>query len=111
MKKMRERPVLDYRARGDQAGTSARIENYLGFPTGISGAALMARAYNQAHKFGVEIAIPDEVAILTSFGKNAGRWIISSRRFNAAYVLLRRRSKRIDAHRRSSPVFLMPQQN
>ena len=56
--------VLDCRARGGQAGTSARIENYLGFPTGISGAALMARAYNQAHKFGVEIAIPDEVASL-----------------------------------------------
>jgi thioredoxin reductase (NADPH) len=56
--------VLDCRARGGQAGTSARIENYLGFPTGIGGAALMARAYNQAHKFGVEIAIPDEVASL-----------------------------------------------
>src|SRR5277367_2835247 len=56
--------VLDCRARGGQAGTSARIENYLGFPTGISGAALMARAYNQAHKFGVEIAIPAEVANL-----------------------------------------------
>jgi hypothetical protein len=40
---------------------TARIENYLGFPTGISGMALMARAYNQAHKFGVETAIPSEV--------------------------------------------------
>ena len=56
--------VLDCRARGGQAGASARIENYLGFPTGIGGAALMARAYNQAHKFGVEIAIPDEVVSL-----------------------------------------------
>jgi thioredoxin reductase (NADPH) len=53
--------VLDCRAFGGQAGASARIENYLGFPTGISGIALMARAYNQAHKFGVETAIPDEV--------------------------------------------------
>jgi thioredoxin reductase (NADPH) len=53
--------VLDYRAMGGQAGASARIENYLGFPTGISGIALMARAYNQAQKFGVEMAIPDEV--------------------------------------------------
>ncbi len=53
--------VLDCRARGGQAGASARIENYLGFPTGISGNALMARAYNQAQKFGVEMAIPDEV--------------------------------------------------
>ena len=54
--------VLDCRSRGGQAGASARIENYLGFPTGISGNALMARAANQAQKFGVEMAIPDEVA-------------------------------------------------
>jgi thioredoxin reductase (NADPH) len=53
--------VLDCRGFGGQAGASARIENYLGFPTGISGIALMARAYNQAQKFGVETAIPDEV--------------------------------------------------
>src|SRR5262249_17426998 len=53
--------VLDRRAFGGQAGASARIENYLGFPTGITGMALMARAYTQAQKFGVEMAIPDEV--------------------------------------------------
>ena len=53
--------VLDRRAFGGQAGASARIENYLGFPTGITGMALMARAHNQARKFGVEMAIPDEV--------------------------------------------------
>lgn len=58
--------VLDCRAFGGQAGASARIENYLGFPTGISGIALMGRAYNQAQKFGVEMAIPDEVSALTS---------------------------------------------
>ncbi len=56
--------TLDGRAFGGQAGASARIENYLGFPTGITGQALMARAFNQAQKFGVEMAIPDEV---TSF--------------------------------------------
>jgi thioredoxin reductase (NADPH) len=50
--------VLETRAYGGQAGASARIENYLGFPTGISGAALTGRAYVQAEKFGVEIAIP-----------------------------------------------------
>jgi thioredoxin reductase (NADPH) len=54
--------ALDCRAFGGQAGASARIENYLGFPTGISGMALMARAFNQAQKFGVQMAIPDEVA-------------------------------------------------
>jgi thioredoxin reductase (NADPH) len=56
--------VLDCRSFGGQAGASARIENYLGFPTGISGIALMARAYNQAQKFGAEIAIPDEAVRL-----------------------------------------------
>ena len=58
--------VLDSRVFGGQAGASARIENYLGFPTGISGLALMARAYNQAQKFGAEMAIPDEVTALTA---------------------------------------------
>jgi thioredoxin reductase (NADPH) len=56
--------VLDCRSFGGQAGASARIENYLGFPTGISGIALMGRAYSQAQKFGVELAIPDEVTCL-----------------------------------------------
>ena len=56
--------VLDCRSFGGQAGASSRIENYLGFPTGISGLALMARAYNQAQKFGAEIAIPDDVRLL-----------------------------------------------
>lgn len=53
--------VLDCRSFGGQAGASARIENYLGFPTGITGMALMARAYNQAQKFGAEFAIPAQV--------------------------------------------------
>ncbi len=50
--------VLDQRAIGGQAGASARIENYLGFPTGISGQALAGRAFIQAQKFGAELAIP-----------------------------------------------------
>ncbi|WP_241759376.1 FAD-dependent oxidoreductase [Pyxidicoccus parkwayensis] len=56
--------VLDQRAFGGQAGASSRIENYLGFPTGITGQALTARAFVQAQKFGVEMAIPAEVASL-----------------------------------------------
>ena len=56
--------VVDQRAFGGQAGASARIENYLGFPTGISGMALAGRAFNQALKFGAEIAIPIEAARL-----------------------------------------------
>ncbi|MBV8696688.1 MAG: FAD-dependent oxidoreductase, partial [Bradyrhizobium sp.] len=50
--------ALDSRSFGGQAGASARIENYLGFPTGISGLALTARAFNQAQKFGADIMIP-----------------------------------------------------
>jgi thioredoxin reductase (NADPH) len=53
--------VLDCRSFGGQAGASTRIENYLGFPTGIGGLALMARAYNQAQKFGAQMVIPAEV--------------------------------------------------
>jgi thioredoxin reductase (NADPH) len=56
--------VCDTRAFGGQAGASARIENYLGFPTGISGLALTARAYNQAQKFGADMMIPVEVMSL-----------------------------------------------
>lgn len=56
--------VLDAQAMGGQAGASARIENYLGFPTGISGQALTGRAFNQALKFGAEIAIPVRVESL-----------------------------------------------
>ncbi len=56
--------VLDERAVGGQAGASARIENYLGFPTGISGQALAGRAFNQALKFGAEIAVPVTVGCL-----------------------------------------------
>ncbi len=56
--------VLDQRAYGGQAGASARIENYLGFPTGISGQALAGRAFVQAQKFGAQMGIPLEVARL-----------------------------------------------
>ena len=56
--------VCDARAFGGQAGASAPIENYLGFPTGISGLALTARAYNQAQKFGADMMIPVEVKAL-----------------------------------------------
>ncbi|MER9839509.1 FAD-dependent oxidoreductase [Mesorhizobium sp. M0145] len=67
--------VLDCRAFGGQAGASSRIENYLGFPTGISGMALMARAYNQAQKFGVEMVIPDEAKLLSA-GTDGARYTL-----------------------------------
>jgi thioredoxin reductase (NADPH) len=78
--------VCDCRAFGGQAGASSRIENYLGFPTGITGLALMARAYSQAQKFGVEMAIPDEVTSLRREQDN-GRFILTL--FNGERVVAR----------------------
>ena len=74
--------VFDQRAFGGQAGASARIENYLGFPTGISGQALAGRAFNQAQKFGAELAIPLEVVRLHCDASAAGlRLELTDRRF------------------------------
>ncbi|HEX3062729.1 MAG TPA: FAD-dependent oxidoreductase [Usitatibacter sp.] len=56
--------VIDQRAFGGQAGASARIENYFGFPTGVSGQALTGRAFSQAQKFGAQVLIPAEVTRL-----------------------------------------------
>ncbi|MEO7336052.1 MAG: FAD-dependent oxidoreductase [Caldimonas sp.] len=64
--------VLDCRAYGGQAGASSRIENYLGFPTGISGSALAGRAYVQAQKFGAEMLIPAKVDSLDCGGQGSG---------------------------------------
>jgi thioredoxin reductase (NADPH) len=56
--------VLEATAPGGQAGSSSKIENYLGFPTGISGAALAGRAVNQALKFGAQLVVPRRVTRL-----------------------------------------------
>ena len=77
--------VLDARAFGGQAGASARIENYFGFPTGISGQALTARAFIQAQKFGAEVMIP--VAVKT----------LDCTRANGAFVLEAEGGERIQA--------------
>src|SRR5215469_10304192 len=69
--------VLDCRAFGGQAGGSTRIENYLGFPTGISGMALIGRAYAQAQKFGAEIAIPDEATRLVAHDAGAAGFTLN----------------------------------
>jgi len=57
--------VLEHTAPGGQAGSSMRIENYLGFPTGITGSELADRAVLQADKFGARISIPTPVTKLT----------------------------------------------
>src|SRR5467141_1938074 len=56
--------MIEANAPGGQAGTSSRIENYLGFPLGISGQELAARAYDQAQKFGARILIAKTVVRL-----------------------------------------------
>lgn len=53
--------VVDTKAPGGQAGTSSKIENYFGFPTGISGQALAGRGLSQCRKFGAEVGVPIEV--------------------------------------------------
>ena len=61
--------VLESTAPGGQAGSSSRIENYLGFPTGVSGQELAARAYTQAQKFGAQISIARDAVGLSCLRK------------------------------------------
>ena len=68
--------LLDRAAVGGQAGTSSLIENYLGFPAGISGAELASRAREQASKFGVEILLL-RGADRGSFGKRSATATLS----------------------------------
>jgi thioredoxin reductase (NADPH) len=69
--------TLDCRSFGGQAGASARIENFLGFPTGISGMALMGRSYSQAQKFGVEMSIPVEAVSLAPEPNAEGAHVVA----------------------------------
>ena len=61
--------VLESNAPGGQAGSSSKIENYLGFPTGISGQELAGRAYTQAQKFGAQIMIAKGATSSPATGK------------------------------------------
>ncbi|MFL6829831.1 MAG: NAD(P)/FAD-dependent oxidoreductase, partial [Sphingomicrobium sp.] len=76
------------RSFGGQAGASARIENYLGFPTGISGMALMGRAFSQAQKFGVEVVIPDEAVKLECGNEPCHVQLATGERIQARCVVL-----------------------
>jgi thioredoxin reductase (NADPH) len=80
--------TLDCRSFGGQAGASARIENYLGFPTGISGMALMGRAFSQAQKFGVEVVIPDEATRLECGNDPCHVLLATGERIQARSVVL-----------------------
>lgn len=61
--------LIERRAPGGQAGTSSRIENYLGFPKGLSGSELARRAITQATRFGVEFLSPQEVSEIATDGQ------------------------------------------
>lgn len=80
--------VVDSRAFGGQAGASARIENYLGFPTGISGMALAGRAFTQAQKFGARIAVPVKVTRLRCGQSRPSLEVADGRRVRARTVIV-----------------------
>ena len=80
--------VFDAAAFGGQAAASARIENYLGFPAGISGQDLMGRAYVQAQKFGAEMVIPSQVVRLDCTGTPLALEVEDGRRVTARAVVL-----------------------
>jgi thioredoxin reductase (NADPH) len=93
--------AIDCRSFGGQAGASARIENYLGFPTGISGMALMGRAFSQAQKFGVEVAIPDEAVKLECGNAPCHVLLATGERVQARTVVIATgaRYRRLDVQR------------
>jgi thioredoxin reductase (NADPH) len=80
--------ALDRRAPGGQAGTSARIENYLGFPAAISGQELAARAHVQAQKFGAHIGIPCDVKALHCDRQPLALQLADGQRISARTVII-----------------------
>jgi thioredoxin reductase (NADPH) len=80
--------VLEAVAPGGQAGASTKIENYLGFPTGISGAELTGRATLQAQKFGAELSSPAPVVGLELAGEHPVVRLDSGERATARCVLI-----------------------
>src|SRR5258707_718549 len=80
--------VLDSRAFGGQAGASARMQNYRGFPAGFSGQAPTGRAYVQAQKLGARVLIPASVSRLDPNETSATLHLEDSRRVKAATVVV-----------------------
>jgi len=80
--------VLETHAPGGQAGSSSKIENYLGFPTGISGQELAGRAYAQAQKFGAEVMISRSATLLTCDRKPYSIEIEGGTRIQALTVVI-----------------------
>ncbi len=80
--------VVESNAPGGQAGSSSKIENYLGFPTGISGQDLAARAYTQAQKFGAQMIIAKGATRLVRDGKPYALEIDSAQRMLARTIVI-----------------------
>jgi thioredoxin reductase (NADPH) len=80
--------VLESNSPGGQAGSSSRIENYLGFPAGVSGQELAGRAYTQAQKFGAEIAIAEAARQLTCDRKPYTLQLEGGRRIPARTIII-----------------------
>lgn len=80
--------VLESTAPGGQAGSSSKIENYLGFPTGISGQALAGRAYTQAQKFGAKVLIANSAIRLACVRKPYVIEIDNGTRISARSVII-----------------------
>ena len=80
--------MVDRAAPGGQASWSSRIENYMGFPEGLTGSELAARGYLQAQKFGAEISIPADVVAMTCSDTGHELTLRSGEVFNARAVLI-----------------------
>ena len=80
--------MIDATAPGGQAGTSSKIENYLGFPTGISGAELANRAILQAQKFGAQFSSPSQVARLEFENDKTLVWFDDGEQVSTRCVLI-----------------------
>jgi thioredoxin reductase (NADPH) len=80
--------VIETNAPGGQAGSSSRIENYLGFPNGVSGQELAARAYNQAQKFGADVVVAKQAVRLSCDRRPYAIEIDGGRRIGAKTIII-----------------------
>ena len=80
--------LLDASGPGGQAASSARIENYVGFPTGLSGAELAENAVAQAMKFGAQIWTPSEVAALDTESERLAALLVDGTRVSSKAVII-----------------------
>lgn len=80
--------LIEKRAPGGQAGTSSRIENYLGFPSGLSGSDLARRAITQAQRFGIEFLSPQEVVDISTQGEYKILKLLDGSEINARSIVI-----------------------